>query len=399
MKNNLLFILLIIIITGTAFQITTQPPSKKLYIPNIIKDANRLGLGNDKYKEDFPTWYKKGFSGVMMPLPNGKVKMAAQDSVYVSSYYVDVAEVCNLHYRAFLEWNRTVQGAIPQVYQSLLPDTSIWLKQFYKDSLGGLLMENYLRDPAFDYYPVVGVSWEQAQAYALWRGDRMNEALLIDKDKISPYFYGQSGENHFNTLNYLWGMYESTPGAQPIIDCYHGSERRVNYRDGLLLPNYRLPTPAELQYATTKSFSYKKNKALKRYKEQIEMHGQNYPLPTYYKLSSNKLPKRILTPSQEASYYTDKNVEEWTQQHYYTSDQYRLLYHEGLDTENRPMYYIPTWIKRAQWQAKDTIKEEWIKQEYEWYNDLAMLESATTQRANPTFQYLRGFRCVLPNLW
>jgi formylglycine-generating enzyme required for sulfatase activity len=42
------------------------------------------------------------------------------------------------------------------------------------------MVNNYLRHPAFESHPVVGVSWKQATNYAKWRTDRVNEQILVE---------------------------------------------------------------------------------------------------------------------------------------------------------------------------------------------------------------------------
>ena len=108
-------------------------------------------------------------------------------------------------------------------------------------------ISNYLRHPAYGNYPVVGVSWKQVDAYAKWRTDRVNEKILIDRGILAPD-NAQSGENIFTTETYLAGMYVGTEGKNPLKDASK-TTRRVRWEDGLLLPNYRLPTEAEWEYA------------------------------------------------------------------------------------------------------------------------------------------------------
>jgi formylglycine-generating enzyme required for sulfatase activity len=109
-------------------------------------------------------------------------------------------------------------------------------------------VEYYLRYPSFNDYPVVGVSWLQANDYCLWRTDRVNEDIMI-REGILEKDPNQKDENNFNTESYLAGQYEGVvrqnlPSMDPNKD-----ERRVMLEDGILLPKYRLPTEAEWEYA------------------------------------------------------------------------------------------------------------------------------------------------------
>lgn len=164
--------------------------------------------------------------------------------VTVASFYMDETEVSNLDYREYLFWLTRVYPNNPEKYNEALPDTLVWREELaYNEPY----INNYLRHPAYSDYPVVGVSWEQSDVYCKWRTDRVNEQLLIDRGVIN-HDNAQGGQNVFTTETYLAGMYQGTDGDRPIEDAT-GAARRVRWEDGLLLPNYRLPTEAEWEYA------------------------------------------------------------------------------------------------------------------------------------------------------
>jgi len=166
-------------------------------------------------------------------------------TVTVNSFYMDETEVSNIDYLEYLFWLNRVMGATPQIHRQALPDTLVWLEELsYNDPL----VKFYLRHPAYSAYPVVGVSWLQAVEYCKWRSDRVNEGILIKEGKIELDAEGQQGENNFTTQGYLSGKYSAQPGPKPQTTP-SGEERLVRFEDGVVLPDYLLPTEAMWEYA------------------------------------------------------------------------------------------------------------------------------------------------------
>ncbi|MEY4887030.1 MAG: hypothetical protein RL767_501 [Bacteroidota bacterium] len=173
--------------------------------------------------------------------------------VTVSSFYLDENEVTNADYREYLYWLRRVYDFdyYPQIYQSALPDTLVWRD---KMGLNDMYVENYLRHPAYNFYPVVGVNWEQSMRFCQWRTDRVNEQILIDKG-ILTVMNTQADDQNFNSEVYLYKQGEYTQqnrkGLKDLspAQVYGKEGRPARIEDGILLPKYRLPTEAEWEYA------------------------------------------------------------------------------------------------------------------------------------------------------
>jgi len=166
-------------------------------------------------------------------------------TVTVSSFYMDETEIRNVDYREYLYWLRRVYTDYPEVYRRALPDTLVWRTPMgYNDPY----VQYYFRHPSYNNYPVVGVSWVQASDYCLWRSDRVNEQILIDEGELN-YDPNQLNANNFNTEAYLAGQYEGVVNQLRESLNPNQTERRTNFEDGILLPNYRLPTEAEFEFA------------------------------------------------------------------------------------------------------------------------------------------------------
>ncbi|MCK4466309.1 MAG: SUMF1/EgtB/PvdO family nonheme iron enzyme, partial [Bacteroidales bacterium] len=121
--------------------------------------------------------------------------------VTVSSFYLDETEVRNLDYREYLYWIRRVFTSYPEVYRKALPDTLVWRSPLaYNEPY----VQYYFRHPSYNEYPVVGVTWLQANDYCLWRTDRVNEGILMGEGilNLDP---NQQDDNNFNTEAYLVG--------------------------------------------------------------------------------------------------------------------------------------------------------------------------------------------------
>lgn len=169
-------------------------------------------------------------------------------TVTVSSFYMDQTEVTNFHYLEYLYWlNRVFGGSYPMVYQKALPDTNIWREKL---SDREKYVKYYLRHPAYRDYPVVGVSWLQASNFASWRTDRVNEMILISEGllEMTP---DQSNMDHFDTEAYLSGQYELGVVRDYLVNLEPGGGegRTAKMEDGIILPDYRLPTEAEWEFA------------------------------------------------------------------------------------------------------------------------------------------------------
>jgi formylglycine-generating enzyme required for sulfatase activity len=69
----------------------------------------------------------------------------------------------------------------------IYPDTLVWVHDFTY-SFNEPMTENYFWHPAYDDYPVVGLTWQQCNAFNVWRTQLMNTWLSFNGDAFVNRF-------------------------------------------------------------------------------------------------------------------------------------------------------------------------------------------------------------------
>lgn len=97
--------------------------------------------------------------------------------------FLDVAEVSNLNWREYMSWNAKKYGKESKEYLASTPDQNVWSDNQYEP-----MRLRYLSHPAYNNYPVVGISYEQAVAYCEWRAARINEVIKLRNKKSTTTY-------------------------------------------------------------------------------------------------------------------------------------------------------------------------------------------------------------------
>ena len=99
--------------------------------------------------------------------------------VTVNTFYMDQYEIANRDWREYVYWMNFMYGK--KVSDKCRPDSTVWREEMaYNEPY----LNYYFTHVAYDMYPVVGVTWEQATDYCVWRSDRVNELYLKENGVI-----------------------------------------------------------------------------------------------------------------------------------------------------------------------------------------------------------------------
>ena len=156
-------------------------------------------------------------------IPPGTIKIGA-------NFFADQKELCNLDWKEYVFWTGRIFGKESEEYESVLPKTKVWNIPDLA-CLNEEFRNHYMNHSAYQRYPVIGISQEQAVKYLEWRSDRVFEMILIN-NKVIEQNFAQSAGDYFSIKNYFAGRYKN---MEPDT---------VNFA---YYPEYTLPSPEEFQ--------------------------------------------------------------------------------------------------------------------------------------------------------
>lgn len=109
----------------------------------------------------------------------GEVVMISKDTAYIDDEGRIVRETITRPLSGLHDFLNTY---IVNIY----PDTTCWVNDF-ANAENERYMLQYFSNPAYNDYPVVGVTWEQANAFCNWRTDYLKRGLGVAAKQIQPY--------------------------------------------------------------------------------------------------------------------------------------------------------------------------------------------------------------------
>ncbi len=162
----------------------------------------------------------------MVYIPSGSFEMgivddkfslndASKKRVSLNPFFIDKTEITFGEYREFIYAVRDSLNLSADFDKSQLiytnpktnkkvniyPDTKVWQKDFPGSEIR--VSENFEEgNSALDQYPVVGISWNQAQAFAAWRTQKMNTGVKFSLPTEAQWQYAAKGG--IRNMKYPW---------------------------------------------------------------------------------------------------------------------------------------------------------------------------------------------------
>lgn len=139
--------------------------------------------------------------------------------VEIKSFIMAKGEVTNIDYLEFLAYYKTRD---PEKFKKIMPDTLVWRTPL---AFNEPYVEYYFRHPAYQNYPVVGISYQQAKLYCAWltelynqNPDRIFKQVIYRLPTEAEWVYAAKGGN--DDAVYPWnGQYMRASNGDIKANC------------------------------------------------------------------------------------------------------------------------------------------------------------------------------------
>ena len=164
--------------------------------------------------------------------PN-QIVMISKDTAYINEEKVVMRETITRPLSSPFDFLHTY---IVNIY----PDETVWVNDF-NNAYNEPYVRLYFNHPGYNDYPVVGVSWEQATAFCMWRTNYLKMSSGLNGRVIEPYRLPTEAEFEYaaragkNENKYPWNQ----DGVTGNKGCFLGNFKpdKGNYIvDGHLIP-------------------------------------------------------------------------------------------------------------------------------------------------------------------
>ncbi len=153
-----------------------------------------------------------------------EVVMISKDTAYIDEEGNIVRQTVNRNLSSLFDFLNTY---IVNVY----PDTTCWVNDF-QNAYNEPYMRLYFSHPSYNEYPVVGVSWEQANAFCAWRTDYLLSGLGAQARYVQRYRLPTEAEWEFAARGKEDNLYpwKATDDMKSDKGCYYANYK-VNKGD------------------------------------------------------------------------------------------------------------------------------------------------------------------------
>ncbi|MEM6879368.1 MAG: SUMF1/EgtB/PvdO family nonheme iron enzyme [Bacteroidota bacterium] len=171
--------------------------------------------------------------------------------------FMDKTEISNLDWREYEYWIKSVFGEGSEAHLNMLPDTTVWRKSDGEQIEA--IVKHYYRNPVYDGYPVVGVSFEQVKRYAAWRSSRVVEVMLIQQELMKEQA-PLTEDGYFD------------------LDLWLSGDRvyQIDASAAVLIPRFDLPKLADLERAR-QEMHFADGENTPENSEHFVLYNQSYP--------------------------------------------------------------------------------------------------------------------------